>query len=84
MSPHRSTARSNTTSYTFRDSINKLTIPQPYTNYLRYSGAVLWNSLSETLAKGKQNPYVISNHVCTVIIISSKAPHSCKTGFFLV
>ena len=38
-------ARSKTTSYTFRDSVNKLTIPQPRTNYLRnssrYSGAVL-------------------------------------------
>ena len=46
-------ARSNTTSYTFRDSVNKLTIPQPRTNYLRnsfpYSGAVLWNSLPEKL-----------------------------------
>ena len=57
MSPRRSTARSNTTSYTFRDSINKSTIPQPCTNYLRnsfrYSSAVLWNSLPETLTKGK-------------------------------
>ena len=48
-------ARSNTTLYIFRDSVNKLTIPQPCTNYLRnsfrYSGAVLWNSLSETLRK---------------------------------
>ena len=39
-------ARSHTTSYTFRDFVNKLTIPQPRTNYLRnsprYSGAVLW------------------------------------------
>ena len=38
-------ARSNTTSHTFRDSVIKLTIPQPRTNYLRnsfrYSGAVL-------------------------------------------
>ena len=44
--------RSKTTSYTFRDSVNKLTIPQPRTDYLRnslrYSGAVLWNSLPET------------------------------------
>ena len=46
-------ARSNTTSYTFRDSVNKLTIPQSRTNYIRnsfpYSGAVLWNSLPENL-----------------------------------
>ena len=44
--------RSNTSSYTFRDSVNILTIAQPGTNYLRnsfrHSGAVLWNS--------KQNP----------------------------
>ena len=57
MSPHRSTARSNTASYTCRDYINKLTIPQSRTNYLRnsfrYSSAVLWNSLPETLTKGK-------------------------------
>ena len=34
-------------------SVNKLAIPQPRTNYLcnsfRFSGAVLWNSLLETL-----------------------------------
>ena len=50
-------ARSNTTSYTFGDSVNKLTIPQPGTNYLRnnfrYSGAVLWNSLPETLRQAE-------------------------------
>ena len=72
MSPHRSTAQSNTASYTCRDSINKSTIPQPRTNCLRnsfrFSVAVPWNSLPETLTKGKQNPFVISNHVCTVII----------------
>ena len=72
MSPHRSTAQSNTASYTCRDSINKSTIPQPRTNCLRNSFrssvAVLWNSLPETLTKDKQNPFVISNHVCTVII----------------
>ena len=38
-------ARSKTTSYTFRDSVNKLTIQQPRTSYLRdsfrYSDAVL-------------------------------------------
>ena len=42
--------RSNTTSYTFRDSVNILTIPQPRTNYLRYSfrysGAVLWKNIT--------------------------------------
>ena len=42
-------ARSKTTSYTYQDSVNKWTIPQPRTNYLRnsfhYCGAVLWNSL---------------------------------------
>ena len=45
--------RSNTTSYTFRDSVNILTIPQRGTNYLRnsfrHSGAVLCNSLPQTL-----------------------------------
>ena len=50
-------ARSHTTSYIFRDSVNKLTIPQPRTNYLRnsfrYIGAVLWNSLPETLRQAE-------------------------------
>ena len=44
-------ARSKTTSYTFRDSVNKLTIQQPRTSYLRdsfrYSDSVLWNSPPE-------------------------------------
>ena len=54
--PAKFIARSNTISYTFRDSVNsvnKLTIPQLRTNYLRnsfrYSGAVLWNNLPESL-----------------------------------
>ena len=50
-------ARSKTTSYTFRDSVNKLTIPQPRTTYLRNSircsGAVLRNSLPETLRQAE-------------------------------
>ena len=50
-------ARSHNTSYTFPDSVNKLTIPQPRTNYLRnsfhYSGAVLWNSLPETIRQAE-------------------------------
>ena len=49
--------RSNTTSYTFRESVNILTIPQPRTNYLRnsfrYSGVVLWNSFPETLRQAE-------------------------------
>ena len=43
--------------YTFQDSVNKLTIPQPPTNHLRnsfcYSGAVLWNSLPENLRQAE-------------------------------
>ena len=58
-------ARFNTTSYTFRDAVNKLTIPQPHTNYLRnifrLSGAILWNSFPETLRQA-DNPYVIFSH----------------------
>ena len=50
-------ARSKTTSYTFRDSVNKLTIQQPRTSYLRdsfrYSDAVLWNSPPETLRQAE-------------------------------
>ena len=34
-------ARSNTTSYTFRDSVNKLTIPQPRTYYRRVAFATV-------------------------------------------
>ena len=50
-------AWSHTTSFTFQDSVNKLTIPQPRTNYLRnsfrYGGAVLWNSLPETVRQAE-------------------------------
>ena len=49
--------RFNTTSYTFRDSVNILTIPQPGTNYLRnsfrHSGAVLCNSFPGTLRQAE-------------------------------
>lgn len=49
-------ARSHTTSYTPWDSVNKLTI-HSHTNYLRnsfrYGGAVLWNSLPETLREAE-------------------------------
>ena len=50
-------ARSHTSSYIFQDSVNKLTIPHPSKNYLRnsfgYNGAVLWNSLPETLRQAE-------------------------------
>ena len=79
-------ARSHTTSYTFRDSVNKLTIPQPRTNYLRnsfrYSGAVLWNSLPETLRQAESLRY-FKSLLRTVIIIAGKTQHSRKTGFLL-
>ena len=45
--------RNDITSYGFRDTENKLALPQPHTNYLKnnfsYSGARLWNSLSSDL-----------------------------------
>ena len=45
--------RNDITSYRFRDTENKLALPQPHTNYLKnnfsYSGARLWNSLSSDL-----------------------------------
>ena len=38
----------NETRYSLRDSVNKLVVPFPQTNYMKnsfsYSGAVLWNS----------------------------------------
>ena len=51
-------ARFHTTSYTFQDSVNKLTIPSSRTSYLHngfrpYSCAVLWNSLPETLREAE-------------------------------
>ena len=39
----------NETRYSLRDSVNKLFVPFPRTNFMKnsftYSGAVLWNSL---------------------------------------
>ena len=45
--------RSSNTNYVLRDTVGKLVIPGPRTNYLKnsfgYSGAVLWNSLPAEL-----------------------------------
>ena len=50
--------RSDVTEYVLRDSVNKLVVPLPRTNFLKnsfsYSGAVLWNSLY-LLTCGRQN-----------------------------
>ena len=47
----------NVTSYTLRDTTNKLAVPKPHTNYLKksfsYSGATLWNSLPKELRQAK-------------------------------
>ena len=49
--------RDNVTSYTLRDTTNKLAVPKPHTNYLKksfsYSGATLWNSLPKKLRQAK-------------------------------
>ena len=49
--------RENVTSYTLRDTTNKLAVPKPHTNYLKksfsYSGATLWNSLPKELRQAK-------------------------------
>ena len=41
------------TDYHLRDSFHKLNLPKPRTNYLKrsfgYSGALLWNSLPESI-----------------------------------
>ena len=41
------------TDYDFRNSVRKLNLPKPRTNYLKrsfsYSGALLWNSLPESI-----------------------------------
>ena len=49
--------RDNVTSYTLRDTTNKLAVPKPHTKYLKtsssYSGATLWNSLPKELRQAK-------------------------------
>ena len=69
----------------FRDAVNKLTIPQPRTNYLRnsfrYSGAILWNSFPETLRQAEPVSDFKSVLNSTVTTISSKAQHSWKKVF---
>ena len=48
--------RSSVSNYSLRDTEGKLVIPQPHTNYMKnsfsYSGAVLWNSLPNSLPAG--------------------------------
>ena len=45
------------TDYDLRNSSHKLTLPRPRTNYLKpsfsYSGALLWNSLTENVREIK-------------------------------
>ena len=52
------TDRASVTSYSLRDTKDKLAIPMPRTNYLKdsvgYSGAVLWNSLPVELRQAKK------------------------------
>ena len=49
--------RSDVTEYLLRDSVNKLAVPLPRTNFLKnsfsYSGAVLWNSLPSDLRRAE-------------------------------
>ena len=49
----RFVSRDDITTYRLRNTENKLALPQPRTNYLKksfsYSGAGLWNSLSQDL-----------------------------------
>ena len=49
--------RSDVTEYVLRDSVNKLVVPLPHTNFLKnsfsYSGAVLWNSLPSDLRQAE-------------------------------
>ena len=67
------------------DSVNKLTIPQPRTNFtsvIVFATEVLFCGIVFLKRWGKQNPYVILGHFCTVIKMLSKARHSWKTGLF--
>ena len=49
--------RSDVTEYLLRDSVNKLAVPLPRTNFLKnsfsYSGEVLWNSLPSDLQQAE-------------------------------
>ena len=51
------TNRSDVTNYSLRDSVNKLAVPLPRTNYLKnsfsYSGAVLWNGLPSNIRQAE-------------------------------
>ena len=51
------TDRSNISQYELRDTVGKLAVPFPRTNYLknsfRYQGAVLWNSLPPDLRQAQ-------------------------------
>ena len=69
------------------DPVNKLTTPQPRTNFISvivFATVVLFCGIVFLNLKGKQNPYAILGHFCTVIEVLSKARHSWKTAFFFV
>ena len=73
--------RDNVTSYTLRDTTNKLAVPKPHTDYLRksfsYSGATLWNSLPKELRQAKSLEILKSG--CKNFF-SSWTRHSWKAG----
>ena len=67
------TDRSNITQYELRDTVGKLAVPLPRTNYLKnsfgYQGAVLWNSLQHPIC-GKHKLSMVFELVAVNIFLS--------------
>ncbi len=66
------TDRSNITQYELRDTVGKLAVPLPRTNYLKdsfsYQGAVLWNSLPPDLPASSNSQW-FSNWLPTLFFL---------------
>lgn len=67
------TNRTDVTSYFLRDSVNKLVIPLPRTDFLKnsfsYSVAVLWNSLHCDLQEAESlDDFLYNVNSCTLLL----------------
>ena len=65
------TYRKDISKYNLRDSVNKLAIPKPRTDYLKnsfnYSGAVLWNSLLSDLRQAESLNIFRNKLLCSTL-----------------
>ena len=83
--------RSDVTEYLLRESVNKLAVPLPRTNFLKnsfsYSGAVLWNSLPSDLRQAESLSdfsHLLNSFYPLKQFLYFHTRHSCKAVFMVL